>query len=282
MSQRLRNFCFTQHDVTKKAEIEAYECKYLIVGVEVCPTTKKQHLQGYCELGKQLRLLELQKTFGHIEERKGTAQQASDYCEKEGNFVKKGTLSRPGTRSDLKEVAKSVLSGASIEEIAETHPVEFIKYNKGIEALRNTQMKHRTTKPHVEWLWGLTEVGKSRYCNEKHTSKYFKDGTMWWNNYTQQEAIIIDDFDGKWPFRDLLRILDRYEYQGQTKGGYVKINSPYIYITCEFPPTKFWCGNELDQIVRRIDLIRELKKIQASQELGVSEVGGNNVPHLTM
>lgn len=102
---------------------------------------------------------------------------------------------------------------------------------------------------------------------EKHKTYYIKDGTQWWDEYEQQEAIIIDDFDGKWPFRDLLRLLDRYPYQGQFKGGYVPINSPFIYITCEHPPDWFWgpmakapltgdrSANELAQMLRRIDEI---------------------------
>jgi len=54
--------------------------------------------------------------------------------------------------------------------------------------------------------------------------------------------------------------LDRYRYQGQVKGGYVNINSPFIYITCEHPPSYYWSGNELDQITRRLTSVLEIKK----------------------
>ena len=95
-----------------------------------------------------------------------------------------------------------------------------------------------------------------------------KDGTPWWDGYTNQDVILIDDFDGKWPFRDLLRLLDRYPYQGQIKGGYVKINSPHIYITCEFPPADIYQpGNELNQIIRRLDII-----LQCNENHTISEI----------
>lgn len=98
---------------------------------------------------------------------------------------------------------------------------------------------------------------------------------MWWDGYEQQEAIIIDDFDGKWPYRDLLRLLDRYPYQGQYKGGYVKINSPYIYITCEYSPSFFWRGNEFAQIHRRLSEIKHLGPTGATNVTDVTEVAGN-------
>jgi hypothetical protein len=77
---------------------------------------------------------------------------------------------------------------------------------------------------------------------------------------------VIDDFDGKWPYRDLLRLLDRYVYQGQIKGGYVHINSDYIIITCEHRPEEYWSGNELTQVRRRLDCVHECTNIDKDYE----------------
>jgi len=273
MSDRFRNFCFTQHDVSTMDTLLAYPCSYIVIGVEKAPSTGTVHLQGYCELGKQERFTALSKIFGHIEKRRGTAQQAADYCKKDGIFKEAGEISNQGKRSDLEEVVNDVTMGFPIDKIAMNNPIAFIKYNRGIKELIGLRQEHRKVRPTVEWVWGLAGVGKTYYATSKHASRYIKDGTMWWDGYKQEEAIIIDDFDGKWPFRDLLRLIDRYEYQGQYKGGYVKINSPYIYITCEFPPAKYWRANELAQIARRLDRVIELKS-------PVSEVVGNTSPQL--
>jgi len=74
---------------------------------------------------------------------------------------------------------------------------------------------------------------------------YSKDNTPWWDGYRQQQVIMIDDFEDDIPYRTLLKMIDRYQYQGQIKGGYVHINSPQMVITCEFPPSHFWSGNKL-------------------------------------
>lgn len=196
----------------------------------------------------------------HLEARKGSPKQASEYCKKEGDFVEKGELPRQGTRSDLVEATKMALDPTiPLHEIAESEPTVYVRYHRGLEKLRSSLYKERTDPPSVEWLWGRTGVGKTRRAVEHNASFYIKDATRWWDGYTQQHTIIIDDFDGSWPFRDLLRLLDRYPYQGQTKGGYVQINSPKIFITCDKPPNFFWEKHELAQVMRRISLCTEVR-----------------------
>jgi len=268
---RSRNHCFTLNNWTEadKTAILAWECKYVIVGEEVGEEKATPHLQGYVEwaFAKTLSTLKNLHASIHWEARKGSAEQAADYCKKDGRFLEVGTISCQGKRKDLDLVADMVIAKAPIDQIAAEHPSTFIKYHKGITALQTSLLKHRTEPPYVEWRWGLAGVGKTRFPVEKHPVHYIKDGSLWWDGYSQQEAIIIDDFDGKWPFRDLLRLLDRYQYQGQYKGGYVPIASPFIYITAEFPPVHYWSGNELAQVLRRLNLTTEVLAPERASEL---------------
>lgn len=256
-----RNTCFTLNNYTEEEykSITNWDCKYLIVGKEV-GEQGTPHLQGYVEWNGSKRLSTLKKINGriHWENRKGTAKQAADYCKKENNFFEKGELSIQGKRTDLQIVGEKVINKIPIREIAQEHPDVFIKYHKGIQRLKEVLYTDRTECPEVHWRWGASGTGKTRFCIERHPNHYIKDGTIWWDGYEQQEAIIIDDFDGRWNYRDLLRLLDRYKYQGQTKGGYIKINSPFIYITCEYPPEHFWSENELDQVTRRLNSISQI------------------------
>lgn len=260
---RSRNYCFTLNNWTpdEKAAILAWACKYLVIGEEL-GEEKTPHLQGYVEWSQGVAISPTLKKLGariHWEARKGTAQQAAAYCKKDGAFTEIGTISAQGKRSDLDAVAEMVMAGEPISDIAETHPGTFIRFGQGILRLKTALMRHRTEKPHIEWRWGKAGVGKTRVPAELHPNHYIKDGTQWWDGYSQQDAIIIDDFDGHWPVRDLLRLLDRYQYQGQYKGGYVPINSPFIIITAEFPPSHWWGDNMLAQVMRRIDLLVEVQ-----------------------
>lgn len=167
-----------------------------------------------------------------------------------------------GSRTDHEEIGRRVLAGAKPREILESDPGYYIRYHRGLQEAARELQKHRDPDkpPEVHWLWGEAGVGKTRYVTDKHRGKlYIKDGTSFWQFYEQQEAVLIDDFDGKWPFRDFLRMMDRHEYTCNIKGSAAKLNSPFIYITCEFPPEHFWQGNELKQVTRRLTSIREIK-----------------------
>jgi len=253
---RARNWVFTLNNYTavQELELQTETYTYLVYGREVAPTTGTKHLQGYIEFSNAKRMATITKAYPgiHLEKRRGTAKQAADYCKKGKDFFEGGEISKQGERTDLERVADMVQEKKTIREIAEAEPVTFIKYHRGIQALRTALMKPRTEAPNVVWLYGATGTGKTRFAHDNSDSVYIKDGTQWWDGYEQQEAIIIDDFDGKWPLRDLLRLLDRYVYQGQTKGGYININSSWIYITCTYPPEHFWGGDDLPQIERRL------------------------------
>jgi len=254
-----RGWCFTVNNHTTDCEKRISElgnsevCRYLIFGREI-GENGTPHLQGYLELKTKQRLSWLKKKHetAHWEARKGTPDEARTYCMKSGEFVEFGRPLEQGRRVDLEEVASRVRDGASLAEMDLIAPGLTVQYSRGLEALRLRQLKDRMDPPKVYWLWGLTGAGKTRKAVGEGVTFYMKDGTKWWDGYDQQTRIVIDDFDGSWPFRDLLRLLDRYPYQGQTKGGYVKINSPEIYITCEHPICHFWSGSEYDQIIRRL------------------------------
>lgn len=268
-----RNYCFTLNNWTQKEydDLLTWDCKYMVIGQEI-GKNGTPHLQGYIEFEKPKRLSTIKKENEriHWETRKGNAKQASEYCKKEGKWVEKGKMSEQGKRNDLIEACDDIKNGISLKEIALKNSTTYVKYYKGLEKLKNFMIEPRTEPPYIEWRWGEFGTGKSRYVWDSYDIDdiYNKDNTKWWDGYSGQKVILIDDFDAKeWNYRDLLRLLDRYPYQGQTKGGYVNINSPYIYITCEFSPDQIWTHqSEKGQILRRVT--------------HVTEVGGNTSPPL--
>jgi len=234
------------------------------------------HFHAYFRYENPRLVSAIRKLFpgAHVDIPRGTPPQIRHYVakltvkespeEKPAECIHEtGELPAPGTRSDLREVADMVVKGVPLAEVAEQQPALFVQYSRGLSFLRNVTFKDRdcSSPPVCVWVYGTTGVGKTRLAIDIHGVDccYIKDGTQWWDGYQQQEAIIVDDFDGRWPFRDLLRFLDRYPYQGQCKGGYVKVNSPYIYFTCEFSPAHFWVDNELAQVTRRLTGVFKLE-----------------------
>lgn len=262
-SDRMTKFVFTLNNYTAEEQQQICDwastnAKFAVVGKEV-GENGTPHLQGYINLKKQQRFSAIKKVLpkAHLEKAVGTDQQNLTYCTKQdADAVIIGEPQTPGKRNDLAAACKKIKEGAPITEIAQEHPETFVRYNRGLQTLIETIQRPRDVNdpPMVLWLYGATGTGKTRFAYDSmpHDQIYTKDSTRWWNGYTHQQCILVDDYDGEWPFRDFLRFLDRYPYRGQTKGAYVDINSPIIIITSEHPPSTFYQNTELKQVLRRI------------------------------
>lgn len=82
------NWCFTLNNPSFEAwslVLPAEHVKYCVWQLERVTTL---HIQGYLELKKKARLTAIPRRIpmlagAHFEKRRGTAQEASDYCEKD-------------------------------------------------------------------------------------------------------------------------------------------------------------------------------------------------------
>lgn len=277
---KYRAYMVTINNPTEDEEksFKDHECRYYVYQIEK-GAEGTTHLQGFVYYENPRVWPKKHFPRAHLEAARNV-KTCIRYCKKEETRVRgpyeKGESPMQGKRSDLEYIGELITKGVEMKEIAVEFPGKVIQYGRGMERLATMIMPKRTRKPLITWLWGKAGVGKSRFPREhcpKDWSIYVKDSTMWWDGYTGQKIVIIEDFDGKWPFRDLLRCLDRYEYQGQVKGGYVPIAPQEIYITCEFDPSHFWSRdtyefdgrtktlgdtNMLDQVLRRIDHVVEV------------------------
>lgn len=129
MSGKYRNWCFTSYQDIMK--IDEKKCTYYIMQREVCPTTKKEHWQGYIEFPCQKRMNEakivLNDNSCHLEPRWGTQKQAIEYCSKRESRKENstpiiyGTLKMQGNRSELDSLWDSIESGMTQKEILIEH-----------------------------------------------------------------------------------------------------------------------------------------------------------------
>ena len=94
------------------------------------------HLQGYLILAKRSRLTALKKLHAtaHWENRKGSHQQAKDYCTKEDTRIEDPVefgiepVKAPGKRSDLDAFKEAVKDGVSNMDLLENHSAVYARY----------------------------------------------------------------------------------------------------------------------------------------------------------
>lgn len=261
-----RNYCFTAYDGIEADNLRTCMIrKYIIAGLETCPTTGRQHIQGYIELTDSVRISALKKIAPttHFEKRMGTAEQAIEYCKKEGKWKEEGERSKQGKRTDLEELKESLDSNKSKKEISELHFSSFIKYDRGIDKYR---VLHETPRDHVTELhiyWGDPGSGKSRKAHEENKGAYWlmkpNGSSVFFDGYDGHETVIIDDFYGWLPYDLLLRMADRYPLRVQIKGGSVNFVAKKIIITSNHPYA-MWYNNPnivIGALERRITNVQQ-------------------------
>uniref|UniRef100_UPI0040481752 hypothetical protein n=1 Tax=Polaribacter sp. TaxID=1920175 RepID=UPI0040481752 len=261
---KYRGYAFTINNYTDEdvALSKALNYTYIILGNEK-GDEGTPHIQGFVYFKSPISFSSIKKKLprAHIEITKGTVQQNIEYCSKQEVLFTDGTPPQvQGKRNDLESVKQAVMEQQSMEHIILNYPANYqtIKY---AETIQKYLEKPRTEKPTVEWYYGKTGTGKTRTAFEKLPNAYFKDGTKWWNGYDQHENVIIDDFRPQQIlFQELLRLLDRYPHQVETKGGSRQFRATHIIITSPLHPKDTFMTNEnIEQLIRRIDNIQEMR-----------------------
>lgn len=159
----------------------------------------------------------------HWERRRGSARQASDYCQKDDTRLsgpwEVGTITpeTPGARNDLVGLKRTIDSGG--DPWSEEHFEHMVKYHKGIEAYRLTRMVQRTWITRVEVHVGVPGTGKSEGALKSYPDAYWKAASKWWDGYFTQEVVVLDEFLGWLPFHDLLKLCDGTPMTVEVKGG---------------------------------------------------------------
>lgn len=271
MSNRGRYWCFTLNNYTeeelqdvRRIEESNEDVTYVCFGREVAESGTP-HLQGYLEFKQKIRLGGVRRLRGmgraHLELRRGTQDQAIDYCKKDGRFEEFGVRfeSRRGARSDLDQIKELLDGGATEEKIAESHFGSWVRYRKSFAAYRGLKFKRMAREVNVYAIWGLPGVGKTRIIFEKEKDLFIvSDPSLkWFDGYDGEESILIDDYRGGADGSFLLRLLDRYPLQLPIKGSYVPLQATKIFITSNMPPP--WDHNDIEgALSRRIKSVTKI------------------------
>lgn len=264
------NWVFTYNNYDVMPRFNKEHMKWLRFGEEV-GASGTPHLQGCIQFktpqtGPNL----FAKKIGawvkkcHWEPMRGAIASNVEYTGKDAS-AEAGTLhefgTRPLTNSERRKKGRESNKEKYLEIIAhakkgdfkwiqDNHPGDWIRMRKNIKGIHEDEVAANETQTHdvLEnwWIFGETGEGKSRAVNElvPRDKVYRKMQNKWWDGYTGQPYVVIDDFDPGWTGKAALKQwTDHYSTPVETKGGYMQINPKHFLITsnykieeCEFKP----------------------------------------------
>ena len=219
---RHRSYALTIFDSQESITFENIEAKYKIFGVETCPTTGRQHGQSYIQFENAKTFKQMKKSFptAHIEVAKGSPEQNRKYCAKDGAFKEWGEVPKQGKRSDLDRLLELAKENASWETVVREVGGAAYRNKKHYHEMLADHCTHQNEAKEVIIITGPTGCGKTRWAHETFGhDMYMSFDFKWWDGYTNQETILVDDFSGTAGITWLLRLCDRYPMRVQIKGG---------------------------------------------------------------
>lgn len=234
-----------------------------------------KHIQGFVQFFRRLRTRSVVTKLGghaHVEVLRGTPDQALAYVTKEDTYngearFQMGTIKKQGARTDLETFNVRIKAGASDADLINEHLHEFYKYHRVIDRVRLAFRPPRTWEMEVNVYFGKSGSGKTRRAYEEAGESYYfvskgdQNQTTWWDGYDGQNSVILDDFYGWLPWSFMLRLLDRYPFSVQVKGGTIPFTSKRIYITSNSSPEHWYKNvpnNDMTPLLRRINKIVEM------------------------
>ena len=237
-----RGWCFTINNYTEHDEHIVFDmaeyAKYVVCGREFGEENGTPHLQGFVYFSTEKSMKQMKEIHptAHWEPMRGTVDQASEYCKKEGDYFEAGV--KPLNQREKGECGKQ-----SIEErwaLAkagqfEQLPPEHLKIYKYIHSLYS-EVADRPELDNV-WVQGHTGCGKSRWVRETYPVFYTKPMNKWWDGYAGEEVVVLDDFDPRHAehLSYYLKIwADHYSFNAEVKGGMIRVRPKTVIVTSQY------------------------------------------------
>ena len=256
---------------------------YFVAQAEICPTTKRLHIQGYIELKERWTFHRVQeKVFKaylpshvHCTAARGTAAQNRAYCTKDDSRVPGtdpvevgepvgdgGATHQPGKALD--RIYADIKAGFGMQEIVEKYGFSvWCHHNKSLDKAMMIWGKKRLEMPRIILLIGPSGSGKSMWAQRNFPDRYrwtFGNGgsSSWMDGYNGEPVVELSEFRGQLPLSFMLDLLDRYECKAQVKGGTVQVIAHTFIITSNDEPDQWYKGLGEDRDEKLKPLLRRL------------------------
>lgn len=224
-------------------------CSYYLAGLERGePTPEKprgyRHWQFFFQLKKDQSWAWIHKKLPniHVEARRGTVEQCMEYCMKDGKFEQDGQVTdHPGQgfRTDIVAFKDAALKHTD-EYLVHNYTGLMARYPRFPNTVRKACLKPRSVLTEIFWIFGPPGCGKTLFIESKYPDLYPHDISPWWDGYTGQEVVFMDELSDVYPWLKLLRLGNKSKYKVPVKGDYVEFTSKRIYISTNIEPQQVY------------------------------------------
>ena len=126
-------------------------------------------------------------------------------------------------------------------EVAQEHFRHWVRYHAAFDRYLLLIRGNRNWQMDVYVYWGPPATGKSRFAADHYPGAFWMPpNSQWFDGYSGQDTIIIDDYYGWLPWSFLLRLLDRYPLPLPVKGGHVPMQAKTIVFTSNQHPDSWY------------------------------------------
>lgn len=134
-----------------------------------------------------------------------------------------------------------------------------VPYYSSIKRIHQDNLKPTPVERLVSVFWGDTATGKSRDAwAAAGMEAYPKDPrTKFWDGYSGQTNIVIDEFRGDIAINHFLRWLDRYPVIVEVKGSSTVLYAEKIWITSNLHPERWYAdldSKTYEALLRRLKI----------------------------
>lgn len=277
-SARNRGYCFTWNNYPPdyRSILDGIECRYIIAGEEVAPTTGTPHLQGYVyfENPRRASTVRRQLLGAHVVVARGSGAENKQYCSKtrpiddvpNGVVYERGVVPLSNSDKGTMERDRYVRTW----DLAKTGEIESIDADIRLRLYSSIKRVQRDYMPPGEriggpcgvWIYGSAGAGKSRSVLDAFPDAYPKPRNNWWDGYQGEKVVIVDDIDrfdvalgGK-----LKHWADAYPFIGECKGSSLKIRPKRVFVTSQYQIEDIWQDQETRQaLMRRFVVVEKIE-----------------------
>lgn len=285
-----RHWCFTIHEPSWDPRcVDQNKVRYMVCQEEIgadqaskpCPLS---HWQGYICVMQPMRMPGLKTLLmcnsAHLEVRRGTEQEAIDYCTKMDTrkpntapFIL-GNLpsSEPKKRKAdmVAELCVNAIKNNDLAGLKDEHPeIVFHNSKKIMNYVQLSDNIDRTGTKDIFCIFvhGSPGLGKTlgvvgTFSGDFHSLRHYRHDHVWFDGYSGQSVLLIDDVSqsNRPTYENMLHWCDRYQERVPVKGGMTISKWKVVIMTSNEPWHSVMSYDVHGALARRFHLICHLQQ----------------------